>query len=290
MTIDDVSTRLGAVTFHAADGPRDRLAGSFRGGLRAIAIAAFTPAGATMNVSDVKFGLNTFGDVTVDAAGAPVHQAQVIRDVIEEGRLADRAGIDYFAVGEHHRADFAVSAPTSSWPALATVTDTIRLGTAVTVLSRTIRSGSSSAFRRSTPCPRARGHHSRPGFLHRVVPAVRVRPGPVRGAVLGKTRLVRGVAAGGARHLVRRAAPATGKPGGLPAHRKRHDRVGRRRRLAGVGHPRGPVQDAADARGHRRQCTPVPALRGPLPAGQRAARQRRSAHRGPFPGVRRRHR
>ena len=35
-----------------------------------------------MNVSDVKFGLNTFGDVTVDAAGAPVHQAQVIRDVV----------------------------------------------------------------------------------------------------------------------------------------------------------------------------------------------------------------
>lgn len=88
-----------------------------------------------MNVSDVKFGLNTFGDVTVDAAGAPVHQAQVIRDVIEEGRLADRVGIDYFAVGEHHRADFAVSAPDVVLAGLATVTDTIRLGTAVTVLS-----------------------------------------------------------------------------------------------------------------------------------------------------------
>ena len=88
-----------------------------------------------MNGSDVKFGLNTFGDVTVDAAGAPVHQAKVIRDVIEEGRLADRVGIDYFAVGEHHRADFAVSAPDVVLAGLSTVTDTIRLGTAVTVLS-----------------------------------------------------------------------------------------------------------------------------------------------------------
>ena len=75
-----------------------------------------------MTRRDVQFGLNTFGDVTVDAAGAPVHQAQVIRDVIEEGRLADRVGIDYFAVGEHHRADFAVSAPDVVLAGLATVT------------------------------------------------------------------------------------------------------------------------------------------------------------------------
>ncbi|WP_295625098.1 LLM class flavin-dependent oxidoreductase [uncultured Corynebacterium sp.] len=88
-----------------------------------------------MAITDVQFGLNTFGDVTVDADGNPTHQAQVIRDVVAEGVLADEVGIDYFAVGEHHRADFAVSAPDVVLAGLATVTKNIRLGTAVTVLS-----------------------------------------------------------------------------------------------------------------------------------------------------------
>jgi len=47
----------------------------------------------------VKFGLDTFGDVTVDAAGRRLHQAQVIRDVVAEGVLADQVGIDAFGVG-----------------------------------------------------------------------------------------------------------------------------------------------------------------------------------------------
>src|SRR5438132_3863215 len=59
----------------------------------------------------VEFGLDTFGDVTVDAAGTRISQAQVIRNVVEEGVLADRLGIDNFGVGEHHRDDFAISAP-----------------------------------------------------------------------------------------------------------------------------------------------------------------------------------
>ncbi len=83
----------------------------------------------------VKFGLDTFGDVTVDADGTRLSQAQVIRNVIEEGVLADRLGIDAFGVGEHHRPDFAISAPEPVLAAIASRTDTLRLGTAVTVLS-----------------------------------------------------------------------------------------------------------------------------------------------------------
>ena len=88
-----------------------------------------------MAAKDVKFGLNTFGDVTVDADGKPLHQAQVIRNVVAEGVRADEVGIDYFAVGEHHRPDFAVSAPDVVLAGLATATESIHLGTAVTVLS-----------------------------------------------------------------------------------------------------------------------------------------------------------
>jgi probable LLM family oxidoreductase len=81
------------------------------------------------------FGLHTFGDVTVDAAGELLSQAQVIRNVVAEGALADEVGLDFFGVGEHHRDDFAVSAPDVVLAAIAGQTRGIRLGSAVTVLS-----------------------------------------------------------------------------------------------------------------------------------------------------------
>ncbi|MBB1501404.1 LLM class flavin-dependent oxidoreductase [Propioniciclava sp. MC1683] len=84
---------------------------------------------------DLQFGLDTFGDVTVDGAGKPLTQAQVIRDVVAQGVLADSLGVDYFAIGEHHRPDFAVSAPDTVLAGLATATGRIRLGSAVVVLS-----------------------------------------------------------------------------------------------------------------------------------------------------------
>lgn len=83
----------------------------------------------------LQFGLDTFGDVTVDSAGAELHQAQVLRNIIAEGQLADRVGIDFFGIGEHHRPDYAVSAPDILLAGLATSTERIHLGSAVTVLS-----------------------------------------------------------------------------------------------------------------------------------------------------------
>jgi probable LLM family oxidoreductase len=83
----------------------------------------------------VEFGLDTFGDVTVDAAGKRLPYAQVIRNVVEQAVLADSLGVDAFGVGEHHRDDFAVSAPEIVLAAAAGRTRRIRLGTAVTVLS-----------------------------------------------------------------------------------------------------------------------------------------------------------
>jgi len=80
-------------------------------------------------------GLDTFGDVTADASGKLLSHAQVIRDVIEQAVLADSLGIDFIGLGEHHRADFAISAPETVLAAMAGRTKRIRLGTAVTVLS-----------------------------------------------------------------------------------------------------------------------------------------------------------
>ncbi len=82
-----------------------------------------------------EFGLDTFGDVTLDADGKPLAHAQVIRNVIDEGALADQVGVDAFSVGEHHRPDFAISAPEVVLAAIAGRTQRIVLGSAVTVLS-----------------------------------------------------------------------------------------------------------------------------------------------------------
>jgi probable LLM family oxidoreductase len=83
----------------------------------------------------VELGLDTFGDVTEAEGGELLSQAQTIRDVIAEGVLADEVGVDFFGVGEHHRVDFAVSSPEMVLASIASGTEKIRLGSAVTVLS-----------------------------------------------------------------------------------------------------------------------------------------------------------
>jgi probable LLM family oxidoreductase len=83
----------------------------------------------------IELGLDTFGDVTHDAAGQLLPQARVLRDVVEEAVRADQVGIDAFGVGEHHRPDFAISAPEVVLAAIAARTSRIVLGSAVTVLS-----------------------------------------------------------------------------------------------------------------------------------------------------------
>jgi probable LLM family oxidoreductase len=83
----------------------------------------------------LELGLDTFGDITVNADGTPRSHAAVIRDVIAEAVLADQVGVDFFGVGEHHRADFAISAPETILAAIAGQTQRILLGSAVTVLS-----------------------------------------------------------------------------------------------------------------------------------------------------------
>ena len=83
----------------------------------------------------VELGLDTFGDMAVADDGTPRTGAQVLRDLVAQGVLADQVGVDFLGVGEHHRPDFAVSAPDVVLAGLATATDRIRLGSAVTVLS-----------------------------------------------------------------------------------------------------------------------------------------------------------
>ncbi|MFB7498713.1 LLM class flavin-dependent oxidoreductase [Streptomyces sp. NPDC056161] len=86
-------------------------------------------------MSDLVFGLDTFGDVPVDDLGNPVSYARAIRQVVDEAVLAEETGVDALALGEHHRPEYAISTPETVLAGIATRTSRIRLGSGVTVLS-----------------------------------------------------------------------------------------------------------------------------------------------------------
>ena len=84
----------------------------------------------------IEFGLHTFGDVTRGPDGRLLSHAQVLRNVVDEAVLADQVGVDAFGVGEHHRDDFAISAPEAVLAAIAARTRRITVGSAVTATCR----------------------------------------------------------------------------------------------------------------------------------------------------------
>jgi probable LLM family oxidoreductase len=81
------------------------------------------------------FGLDTFGDVTHDEDDRPLSHAQTIRDLVEQGVLAEEVGVGFFGIGEHHTADFPLSAADVVLAAIAARTQRLHVGSAVTVLS-----------------------------------------------------------------------------------------------------------------------------------------------------------
>ncbi|EHR49667.1 flavin-dependent oxidoreductase, F420-dependent methylene-tetrahydromethanopterin reductase [Saccharomonospora marina XMU15] len=83
-----------------------------------------------------ELGIYSFGEITTDPVTGKLPTArQRIRDYIEQAEVADQVGLDVFALGEHHRSDFAVSATSVVLSAIAERTRDIRLSSAVTVLS-----------------------------------------------------------------------------------------------------------------------------------------------------------
>ena len=84
----------------------------------------------------MQFGVYTFVETRRDPrTGEPIDVDKSFADVMEQAELADRVGLDVFGLGEHHRPDYAVSAPAVALAAAAARTKRIRLTSAVTVLS-----------------------------------------------------------------------------------------------------------------------------------------------------------
>ncbi|MFI6309321.1 LLM class flavin-dependent oxidoreductase [Nocardia fusca] len=88
-----------------------------------------------MDVSQIEFGIDSFGDRPRNDRGEIVSHAQAIRAAVAEAVLADQVGIDVIALGEHHRPEYAISSPETVLAGIATATKRIRLASGVTVLS-----------------------------------------------------------------------------------------------------------------------------------------------------------
>ena len=78
----------------------------------------------------MELGIGMFGDNHYDSNGKPQSPGQRLKELIEEIKLMDEIGLDFFGIGEHHRPDYAVSAPEIILAAASTVTKKIRLGSA----------------------------------------------------------------------------------------------------------------------------------------------------------------
>lgn len=90
---------------------------------------------AKKDIKKYEFGLDSFGDLAKKKDGTLTNYAEAIRLVVDEAVLADKLGVDVIALGEHHRADYAISSPEMVLAAIAAKTKRIKLASGVTVLS-----------------------------------------------------------------------------------------------------------------------------------------------------------
>ena len=206
--------------------------------------------------------------------------------------LADELGLDAFGVGEHHRRDFAISAPEVVLAAIAARTRRILLGSAVTVLStddpvrvfqRFSTLNALSNGRAEVILGRGSFTESYPLFGYDLsrydelfedklaLFAELLKGGPVTWS--GSTR-----------------AAVSGVTIYPPIEHGTLQHLGRRRRKPGIRRPRRPLRPAVDARDHRRQPVALPAVRRSLSSGTREARPADAADRGPLAWPRRRDR
>lgn len=88
-----------------------------------------------VKIFEMELGIDMFGDLRIEENGKVQSAQQRLQELIEEIRLMDEVGLDFFGIGEHHRIDYAVSTPEIVLAAASSVTKNIKLGSAVSVIS-----------------------------------------------------------------------------------------------------------------------------------------------------------
>ncbi len=188
--------------------------------------------------------------------------------------LADRLGLDFFGVGEHHRHEFAVSAPEVVLGAIAGRTERIHLGSAVTVLSSDdpVRVFQRFATLDGLSGGRAEVILGRGSFIESF-PLFGFELNQYQELFEEKLNLFSALLPQEPVTWSGELRAAADRPARLPARRARPaEDVGRRGRQPRVGRPRGALRTSARARHHRRQPGPVRSARRPLPPRARAVR------------------
>jgi hypothetical protein len=198
----------------------------------------------------MEIGLYTFAETSADpATGQTVSSAQRLREVLEEIELADQVGLDVFGVGEHHRADFAASAPAVILAAGAERSKRIRLTSAVSVLS----SDDLARLPGIRDAGFSLGGRAR-SWRTRVVHRSFFRCSTLDDYdVLFEQKLELLLKLREDEHDVVRHAPAGAERSGSvsPPASRSASRLGRRRRNAAVPHARGETRSASGDRDHR---------------------------------------
>ena len=233
------------------------------------------PAGPVQSTG-MEIGIYTFAEL-----GPGADPARRLRDLLEEIVLADEVGLDVFGLGEHHRPDFAVSAPAVVLGAAAArdEADPADERGHRPQLGRP-RARLSGLRDHRSALGRSRRDHGRPRLVHRVVPALRLRPPRVRRALRREAR----AAAEAPRELtgdVERQAPARRSTGSASTRGRSSTRLPVWVAVGGnpaVGNPRGPLG------------LPMAlAIIGGSPSGSRRSRSSIARRRAP-PGMSRRRR
>jgi alkanesulfonate monooxygenase SsuD/methylene tetrahydromethanopterin reductase-like flavin-dependent oxidoreductase (luciferase family) len=241
-----------------------------------------------MTAEGFELGLNTFGEVATDGDRV-LSDAETVRLIVEEAQHAESVGLDLFSVGEHYREGFTDSATPVLLAAIATVTERIKLGTSVTVLStndpvRLYHEFSTldavSNGRAQLILGRASATESFPLFGYDLADYEQLfedkldlfmrlqREDSVTWSGTVRSPLIE-----------QRHRDAGGHPD-----------VDRRRREPELGDPRRSLRPSAHARHHRRAPATVRRQRRALPPGARTVRASRAADRAAFARPRRGHR
>ncbi len=220
----------------------------------------------------MEFGVYTFVETRRDPqTGEPVDVDKTFADILEQMELADRVGLDVFGLGEHHRPDYAVSAPAVVLAAGAARTKRIRLTSAVTVLSSDdpVRVYQQFATLDLLSGGRAEIMAGRGSFIESF-PLFGYNLDDYNALFAEKLDLLLAIRGEQPSGLAGRPARAAQRPGRLPARLATSPaRLDRFRRHAPVGRPRRRARPAAGACDHRRRAGAVRA------AGRALSRSRR---------------
>src|SRR3954452_21275912 len=86
--------------------------------------------------TDMQFGVFTVSDVTTDpTTGRTPTEAERVKALVAIAEKAEEAGLDVFALGEHHNPPFVSSSQTTTLAHIAARTTTLQLSTSTTLIT-----------------------------------------------------------------------------------------------------------------------------------------------------------